>query len=218
MVVSALYVCNENITSQVTAFNTASEIIVNDTFIYDQRITLVDKNANSWLVSGAISSIGSEAIFYACGEKMTINASTLTTTKPAISILSKINDSGNFMVFARVDCPDGAKVVNYGIIFSSNTYMNKYRAASNKGILFTIDDSEAFNKAKPSLQKSEGAIEPTENVNFMCSLNNIARGVTRHARAYAILDNGNVIYSDTIINNLTNGFVSTGSVKDNLEE
>ncbi len=123
-------------------------------------------------------------------------------------------------IFAAANTGYASATLNYTIDKAQKTAPSGLTKQDEtiKGILFTLDDTQAFTKKNPSLMKTEYSCSPLETQNFMTTLNKISVGTTRHARAYAVLENGDIIYSTNIISNSLLGYSQIGSAEDEMED
>lgn len=190
----------KDFSTMVTLYKTDStEYFYKENQRFDTAITLAYEGANSWLdASDNVMIAASTGTLYACGNAMDIYAKSASVTTPDVTIVGKDTKNGNFTVFAHA--APVADVKAYGIIFASNTYKTNYDKQTDKGDMFTLNDTEAINKASPSLKVSEVKVTNNANVDFMATLNG-CDGKVRHARAYVTYADGTTVYSDVIVAN-----------------
>ena len=190
----------KEIYTEVTLYKTDSnEHFYKETQEFDTAITLSYEGANSWVdASGTVLAATATATLYACGDAMDIYAKSGNAVAPEVTISGKVMDNGNFTVFAHAT--PGKTVKAYGVIFASDLYRRNYDMQSDKGDMFTLKDTEAINKASPSLKVSEVKVTNNANVDFMATLIGCENKV-RHARAYVIYSDDTVAYSDVIVTN-----------------
>lgn len=190
----------KEIYTDVTLYGTDSnEHFYKETQLFDTAITLAYDGANSWVdANGNVLVATATGTLYACGDAMDIYAKSGSAVAPEVTIVSKIMDDGKFTVFAHATPNKTVKA--YGILFASNPYKQNYDMQTDKGDMFTLKDTNAINKAAPSLKVSEVKVANNANVDFMATLTG-CEGKVRHARAYVIYGDDTVVYSDIIITN-----------------
>ena len=191
----------KDISTMVTLYKTDSttEYFDQKSYSFDTAVTLAYEGANSWAdANGNVLVASATGTLYACGNAMDIYAKSATVTAPDVTIVGKDMKNGKFTVFAHA--APNATIAAYGIIFASNAYKNSYDIQTDKGDMFTLKDTNAINKVKPSLKVSEVKVTNNANVDFMATLTG-CEGKDRHARAYVTYADGTTVYSDVIVSN-----------------
>ncbi len=152
--------------------------------LFDQKVTYQNENAKYWTVNGNPWCVGTEFTAYVTGD-MVIAAVTDTEPQSAfVSVADPIVAGSSLGVVAKFQLPDGAVIVECGVIFSSGSYDGELKLENVSGNLIQKVVSET---------QSGG--------NYMITLKNNPRKVTRKARAYVTYTAGGAtqtIYSNTV--------------------
>ncbi len=163
---------------------------------FDEYVTVIDDAAESFKVGDSVIGGADTASFYAAGD-ITVDSSTdAAPTAPTVTVLNavteKVGAKQSWRVFAHAYIPEGYTAVETGAIFLSPYTENQL---SKDGIadwnLEVLGTKYAYVKAKGA----DGANEA------MLTLNGVASGVTRYAKAYVAYTNGTTTsyaYSDKL--------------------
>ncbi len=189
ILVNAVY--SRQTTIYNTILNTTKGTVETQELEFDQRFTLVDDGAKSFLVDGQVIGGEGKVTLYGCGE-LTVNASeNIAPQGVSVAILKAVPDEvkakNAYRVFVHIYNPIEAEISDFGVIFAPGS---AYTNDSN----FTIEalDSDRY----ITLNADE------ETNDLLASFMGIttSKQVTRVVRAYATTDSGNMysnVYSHT---------------------
>ncbi len=165
----------------------------------DQRFTIEDENALSFIVNGQVIGGAGEVTLYGCGELEIVASDEAAPTTPVVAILKsdilKMADGTNALrIFTNVYNPEDAAITDQGVIFISGTDYNNY-GFENDATNFTKDKIEGVWAANRYviLNSTKDADQMLATLEGIANIN----GLKRVARAYAVVS-GETIYSDYV--------------------
>ena len=172
-----------------TVLNTVSGAVQSREIQFDQRFTLKDANAKSFLVDGQIIGGNGSVSLYGCGE-ITIDASEIAAPEEvSVAILKtvaneQIGGKNVYRVFVHVYNPTDIETSAVGVMFASGSSYTDDESFNME----TLDDEkyitvEAASKAQDLLATFKGITTTSR--------------VTRVVRAYSV-HNGKTVYSNRV--------------------
>ena len=176
----------------ITVASNGSALETYENLVFDQGVTVSvsDKTVAYWLLDGTKVGFGKTSYtFYVSGnntigvvyEGESTEAITADVVLQQAAIKRGDNGKSIFTVIAQTSIPNDAAVQEYGVIFSNKVDSLK--------VLTGVDDLSSSQYIQV-VSSSTAA-----NKQYMISLLNIVDGRTRVARAYAVLNDGSVIFS-----------------------
>ncbi len=177
---------------QTTKYNTTlidsnGETIDSKQVEFDQRFTIVDDSAKSFLVDGQVVGGPGRISLYGCGELTIQTSDTVEANEATVSILRTVTDeiiNGKhvYRVFVHLYNPNNVEVSKLGVMFAPGS---AYESDEN----FKIEtlDSEKYITRDTDVPAND----------LLTTFKGIKNGVTRVVRAYATVGQTN-IYSGRV--------------------
>ncbi len=188
-IVSALY--SRDTTTYNIGFTDTSGKIINQDVEFDQRFTLKDAEAGSFLVDGQIIGGAKSVTLYGCGEISITASKDAAPSEPSIAILKtltneKVNGKNLFRVFVHLYNPAKNEIAELGVMFAPGSVYSNDESFTQETL-----NSNDFITLSSNVQTTD----------LLATFGGIKTNTTRVVRAYATIGNSNIysgrVYSHT---------------------